>query len=637
MNAICRTSLLAFGFICAHAHAAPLTSPDRTIAVDIAVSPSGALTYSVARNGKPVILSSALGMEVNGADLTQGLKLTTTSPVKPVTDHYELATAKKRHITYNANEQTHTLQGAGGRTLDVTFRVSNDGVAFRYRVAGQQQQFVRETTAFAFDPASTKAWLQPMSVAQTGWKNTNPAYEEHYQREIPVGTPSTLKAGWVFPALFRSGDTWVALTEANLDGSFHASRLHTDSPGGVYRLAPPSAPEVYTGGALLASSKGDMVSPWRIIVLGSLRTIVESNLGTDLAAPAIAMDKAKIQPGHASWSWALLKDDGTFMPTQKQFVDYAADMQWDYTLVDADWDRKIGVDKMRELVQYAAAKKVGLLVWYNSSGAWNQTEYSPKGALLTSEARRREFARLNEIGVKGVKIDFFAGDGQSMVQYYIDILNDAAQAGLLVNFHGATLPRGWSRTYPNLMTVEAVKGFEFTSFEQKDQDAMPTHAAMLPFARNLFDPMDYTPMVFGDIPNIKRVTRNGFELAESVLFLSGIQHFAERPEGMATVPSYVKDFLRTLPRSWDDVRFIDGYPGRYAVVARKSGDNWYVAGFNADGEARKLELDLSFLIGLNGTLITDGDQDRGFRQTSIKAGKSSIEMQPRGGFVAVFK
>lgn len=636
MTAYCCTALLVVASFCAHASAAPLTSPDRSIAVDVAVSPSGALTYSVARNGKPVLLASSLGLEVKGADLTRGLKLASSSPIKPVEDSYELATAKKRHITYRANEQTHTVRNAQGQSMDVTFRVSNDGVAFRYLVRGKQLKFVRESTSFAFD-TSTKAWLQPMSVAQTGWMNTNPSYEEHYQREIPVGTPSTLGAGWVFPALFRTGDTWVALTEANMDGSFHASRLHTDSPGGVYRLDTPAAPEVTTDGALLAESQGDLLTPWRIIALGSLRTLVESTLGTDLAAPAIAFDKAKIQPGHASWSWALLKDDGTFMHFQKQFVDYAADMRWDYTLVDADWDRKIGLERMRELVQYAAAKKVGILVWYNSSGAWNKTEYSPKGALLTREARRREFARLREIGVKGVKIDFFAGDGKSMIAYYVDMLTDAAEAGLLVNFHGATLPRGWSRTFPNLMTVEAVRGFEFTSFEQKDQDAMPTHAAMLPFSRNLFDPMDYTPMVFGDIPNIKRVTRNGFELAESVLFLSGIQHFAERPEGMATVPAYVKELLRDLPRSWDEVRFIDGYPGRYAVIARKSGNAWYVAGFNADGAARTVEIDLSFMDGRSGTLIADGEGERSFSQAPIKAGKQSISIKPRGGFVAVFK
>ncbi|MEW7850878.1 glycoside hydrolase family 97 catalytic domain-containing protein [Massilia aurea] len=631
------TLLVATSFC---AHAAPLVSPDRQIEVDVAVSPGGAMTYAVTRAGQAVILRSALGLEVEGADLTRGLTLATSSPVTRIDDQYELATAKRRHITYAANEQTHTVRNAQGQAMDVTFRVSNDGVAFRYRVRGKGLRFIREVTAFAFDPSS-KAWLQPMSVAQTGWKNTNPAYEEHYQREIAVGTPSTLGAGWVFPALFRTGQTWIALTEANMDGTFHASRLHTDSAGGVYRLAPPAAPEVFTNGALLAESDGDLLSPWRIITVGSLRTLVESTLGTDLAAPAVAFDKAKILPGHASWSWALLKDDGTYLPFQKQFVDYAADMGWDYTLVDADWDRKIGLDKLRELVTYAGAKKVGILVWYNSSGAWNQTEYSPKGALLTQETRRREFARLAAMGVKGVKIDFFAGDGKSMIAYYVDILADAAAAGLLVNVHGATLPRGWSRTYPNLMTAEAVKGFEFTSFEQKDQDAMPAHAAMLPFARNLFDPMDYTPMVFGDIPNIRRATRNGFELAESVLFLSGIQHFAECPEGMAGVPAYVKALLRDLPRSWDDVRFIDGYPGRYAVIARRSGNAWYVAGINADGAARTVELDLSFLAGRSGTLIGDGevdhDNERVFNQQPIKAGKTSISIKPHGGFVAVFK
>ena len=636
MNARSRILLAVLSLCAAQAHAAPLTSPDRHISVDVSVSNNGDLTYTVSRDGKPVILPSALGLRLQGADLSSKLRLSASSPVKPVRDSYELATAKKRRITYSANEQTHTVRNAAGQAMDLSFRVSNDGVAFRYVVRAPKLQFVSESTSFAFDPAA-RAWLQPMSVAQTGWMNTNPSYEEHYQREIPVGTPSKLGAGWAFPALFRTGDTWVALTEANMDGSFHASRLASDSPGGVYRLAPPAAPEVYTNGALLAEGKGELATPWRIITLGSLKTLVESTLGTDLAAPAVAFDKARIQPGHASWSWALLKDDATVFDVQKRFVDYAADMKWDYTLVDADWDRKIGFEKLRELVQYAEGKGVGILVWYNSSGAWNKTEYSPKGALLAPAQRRKEFARLREIGVKGVKIDFFAGDGKSMIAYYVDILNDAAKAGLLVNFHGATLPRGWSRTYPNLMTVEAIRGLEFTTFEQADQDAVPAHAAMLPFTRNLFDPMDFTPMVFGDIPNIKRATRNGFELAESVLFLSGIQHFAERPEGMATVPPYVKALLQDLPRSWDEVRFIDGYPGRYAVIARRSGDSWYVAGINADGAERSLDLDLSFLDGRDGTLIADGESERGFTQAPVRGGKARISIKPQGGFVAVFK
>jgi hypothetical protein len=241
------------------------------------------------------------------------------------------------------------------------------------------------------------------------------------------------------------------------------------------------------------------------------------------------------------------------------------------------------------------------------------------------------------MGVKGVKVDFFGGDGRSMIAYYVGILQDAAQAGLLVNFHGATLPRGWARTWPNLMTTEAVRGLEFTTFTQEDQDKVVRHAAMLPFTRNLFDPMDFTPMVFGDIPKILRATRNGFELAESVLFLSGVQHFAETPEGMATVPPYVKALLQELPRSWDDVKFIDGFPGRYAVIARKSGDAWYVAGINADDSDLPLQLDLSFLKGREGQIISDGSGERDFTQSAISGTKQAINIKAHGGFVAVFK
>ena len=635
------TKLIPFAVVLAvpAAFAAPLTSPDRHISVEVRVTPSRTLEYSVQRDGKPVILPSSLGLKLEGADFASKLKLARTSEVKRFSDSYELAVGKKRRISYEANEQVYTVRNARGQRMDVLLRVSNDGVAFRYLVNEpglKRKKFVAESTSFAFD-RDAKAWMQPMSVAQTGWSNTNPSYEEHYQREIPVGSPSPLASGWVFPALFKSGDTWVALTEADMDGSFHASRLEARSPGGVYRVGTPMAAEVTPGGALLAESRGPLKSPWRIIALGSLYTVMESTLGTDLAAPAIAFDKAKVVPGHSSWSWALLKDDATVYDVQKRFIDYAAEMGWDYTLVDADWDRKIGYDKLAELARYAESKNIGLLAWYNSSGSWNKTPYTPKDKLLTHEQRVAEFKRLAGMGVKGVKIDFFGGDGKSMIQYYVDILNDAAAAGLLVNFLGATLPRGWQRTYPNLMTMEAVRGLEFTTFEQADEDAVPAHAATLPFTRNLFDPMDFTPMVFGDIPKIRRVTRNGFELAESVLFLSGIQHFAETPEGMAGAPSYVKTFLRDLPRSWDEVKFVAGYPGRQAVIARKSGDAWYVAGINADSQDATLDLDLSFLAGREGTLITDGGAEREFAQAAIRGGRQQLTIKARGGFVARFQ
>jgi hypothetical protein len=621
------------------AFAAPLTSPDGHIAVEVRVTPSHTLEYSIRRDGKPVILPSRLGLQLEGADFTKGLKLASASSVRSVSEDYELAVGKKRHVSYRANERMLAVRNVQGQRMDLAFRVSNDGVAFRYLVREPGlpvRKFITEATSFRFD-SQAKAWLQPMSVAQTGWSNSNPSYEEHYRREIAVGTPSPLAAGWVFPALFRTGGTWVALTEAGMDGSWHASRLQADSAGGIYRMGLPMAAEVTSGGALLAEG-GDLKSPWRVIALGSIGTVVESTLGTDLAAPAIAFDKSLVQPGHASWSWALLKDDATVFEVQKKFIDYAADMHWDYTLVDADWDRKIGYEKLRELAGYAASRGIGLLAWYNSAGAWNTTPYTPRNKLLTHDGRAAEFARLSEMGVKGIKVDFFGGDGKSMIAYYIGILEDAAKAGLLVNFHGATLPRGWARTYPNLMSAEAVRGLEFTTFAQEDEDAVPAHAAMLPFTRNLFDPMDFTPMVFGDIPNIRRATRNGFELAETVLFLSGIQHFAETPEGMSGVPGYVKTFLQELPRSWDEVRFVDGNPGRHAVIARRSGEDWYLAGFNAGDADLRLELDLGFLAGRTGQLILDGAGEREFAQATVAGGgKRQITIKAHGGFAGVFK
>ena len=614
-----------------------LSSPDGQLRVDVSVNDQQQLVYTVQRAGQPVLLASRLGLLLEQGDYASSLKLTATSAVKRHHEHYTLAAGKRSQIDYVANEQSFTVANAAGQRMTVTMRASNDGLALRYTVPGAgHKQFKDELTAFAF-PADTRAWLQPMSVAKTGWKRTNPSYEEHYQADIPVGTAAPSHAGWVFPALFRSGTNWVALTEAGMDGRFHASRLASDSTGGTYRIGLPEASEVFTGGALLAAADGPLTTPWRVLAIGPLKTVMESTLGTDLAAPAVAFDKTKLRPGPASWSWAILKDDGTAFDVQKRFIDYAADMHWPYTLVDADWDRKIGDAKMKELADYAKTKGVSLLAWYNSSGAWNDTEYSPKSALLTRESRAKEFARVKAIGIKGLKVDFFGGDGASMQAYYVDLLKETAAAGLLLNFHGATLPRGWSRTYPNLLTTEAVKGFEFASFTQEDQDKVVRHAATLPFARNLFDPMDFTPMVFADVPGLKRATRNGFELAESVLFLSGIQHYAETPEGMATVPAYVKQFLRELPRHWGDVRFLDGEPGKFVVLARRAGKQWFVAGLNADDQPREVQLDLGWLGTAQGQLITDGDGPREFSQGRLQAPSGKVMLAPHGGFVVRFQ
>ncbi len=320
-------------------------------------------------------------------------------------------------------------------------------------------------------------------------------------------------------------------------------------------------------------------------------------------------------------------------------------MKWQYCLLDANWDKLVGYDSVKVLADYAKTKNVGILLWYNSAGSWNTVKFTPKDKLLTHESRMKEFARLQAMGIKGLKIDFFSGDGQSMIQYYRDILRDAAQFGLLINFHGATLPRGLHRTFPNLMTAEAVFGYEMITFMQNAANRAPSHSVMSAMVRNLYDPMDFTPMNLYKIPRIRRATTAAFELATSVCFLSGIQHYAESPEGMRRVREEVKDFLKNLPDYWDDVKFIEGYPGKLFVVARKYGKRWYVAGINGENAEKELSLDLAFLRNKRGQLIksgnnTDPNGDPSFDISSVQLpqdGRLKVNLKGNDGFVAVFE
>lgn len=624
-------------------HAFSVGSRDRALTVRAWLTAAGEPRYTVSYRGRIVLKASKLGLKTNGGDFSAGLKARGVSPLTSVSEQYELFTGKKRRVAYTANRRVWHLQNRGAQKLDVIFQVSVDGVAFRYAFPEGLQTgtlVTEELTSFRLDTAS-RAFLQPMQVAGSGWEHSNPAYEEHYEREIPVATPSRLGSGWVYPALFKTATAWLLVTEAALDSTDCATRLLDASAEGEFRVGFPHPREVFTGGGLLPKIQrhGGALLPWRILAVGSLKTLVESTLGTDLAKPAIQLDADNVKPGKASWSWIMSKDDSIVFSEQIRYIDFAAQMRWQYCLVDAAWDQKIGYEKAAELSRYAASKGVGLLLWYNSSGDWNTVKYTPKSRLLTHESRVREFARLKAMGVKGVKIDFFGGDGQSMIRYYIDILNDAAAAGLLVNFHGATLPRGWARTYPHLLTAEAVRGFEMITFNQSDADAAAAHGAMLPFARNAFDPMDFTPVNLYTIPTaVKRKTTSAFELATSVLFLSGIQHFAESPEGMARVPEYVQQFLRELPTRWDDVRFVDGYPGKFAVVARKAGNRWYVAGINGESAERTVSLDLASFNVKTVSLITDGNEPLSFVKSTLNPSASTaLAMKPAGGFVLVLE
>jgi hypothetical protein len=408
------------------------------------------------------------------------------------------------------------------------------------------------------------------------------------------------------------------------------------SPDGEYSVQFPQATEGRTGEPVLPESVLPWYTPWRIIaVTDNLAALVESTLETDLAIPARYDVSSWLQPGIASWSWVILKDGATVYNTQRQFIDLASTMNWKYCLIDAFWDTQIGYTQIKQLADYAATKNVKILLWYNSAGDWNTTTLTPRNKMLTTESRHAEFQKLKDMGIGGVKVDFFAGDGQSMMKYYIDILKDAAKYDLAVNFHGSTFPRGWFRTYPNLVTMEAIKGEEYVTFGQYDADQQPSHCATIPFTRNLFDPMDFTPVNFSGIPGITRRTTGGFEIALSVIFTSGIQHVAETPAGMAAQKDFVKEYMSTLPESWDDVKFIDGFPGTYAVLARKKGDRWYIAGINGENTRRTITLNVPFLSGTNeGIIITDSVSTKHFIKRGINfSSPVNVTMYPYGGFV----
>lgn len=455
-----------------------------------------------------------------------------------------------------------------------------------------------------------------------------------------MGMPSTLGEGWVYPALFRTGENWVLITEADLGRGYCATRLRHESPEGEYRIGFPDPRETIGKESVNPKFQTPYSTPWRVIAVGSLKTVVESTLGTDLAAPAIPGIKPANGPGKSSWSWAKLGDNNTSYDVQRQFVDFAAEMKWAYCLVDAEWDRQIGYEKMKDLATYAREKKVGVLVWYNSNGDWNEAHQTPKDKMVDRDIRQKEFACLRDMGVVGVKIDFFGGDGRAFTELYWDILDDAAEFGQLVNFHGTTLPRGLERTYPNFVTAEAIHGYEFIVRDQKAADLASTHMAMQPFTRNVFDSMDFTPMCLSDLPKANRRTTVAAELATAVLFTFGIQHYVEIPEGMAKQPDYVRDLLKEIPPVWEDSRFLAGYPGKLAVFARRGADGrWWIAGFNGENNAKTVDIDLAALGTMKvGELINDSAKGGFERQPAVVKGTiHTVELQPHGGFIGVAK
>jgi hypothetical protein len=603
----------------------------------------GRLGYRVLVDDVELVARSPLGLDSTAGDFTRGVRLARQSDPSDYGQVYRLPAGKTRQVEDAGREITLTIANEAGGELDVKFRVANDGVAFGYRfpeTAGESIQVRREVTSFAL-PAGSTAFLHPMAVAKSGWERTQPSYEEYYVVDKPVGEPSPLGEGWCLPALFKVGDRgWVLVGETGVDANYCGGRLAQDSAGGVYRIDLPQAGEELPTSSVEPTVAGGRWMPWRFVLVGkTLAPIVASTMATDLVEPLYDIT-FEAKPGRATWSWLPLKDENITELVQRQFIDMAAALKFEYVLVDNWWDAKIGREKVAELAEYARSKGVGLILWYNSNGQWNNAPQTPQDRMHTPEVRAEEMAWLEKVGIKGIKVDFFGGDKQSVMALYDAILRDAAKHGLCCNFHGATIPRGWDRMYPNFVTIEAVRGMEFCTFEQANADQEPQHATILPFTRNVIGPMDFTPLMVsqrlapGGRGGPRRRTTLGFELALPVLFYSAVQHFGLVPEDLERLPPAALDYLRGVPTTWDETRLIDGYPGQFVALARRKGRRWYVAAINGQREAQTISIPAG--MASRWTVLRDSNDSDVAAETlafSPDQPAADIELPPHGGAV----
>ncbi len=588
-------SALCLSLLCLSLSAAPktVTSPDGKLTVTI----SDDARYSVSLDGKDIVLPSALGFRSNRGDFMNAK--VTEAESSAIHDSYTLDRIKKGRITYDANVLICTLENEAGDAVKVEFCVSDNDVAFRYVVDNPRWASIRifeEATSFVF-PEITTTFLTPQSDAMIGWQRTKPSYEEFYAIDKPMSEKSQYGHGYTFPCLFKVGsDGWALVSETGVDSRYCGSRLSDWNPQGGYRIEFPMPEENDGNGTVEPAFAVPGATPWRTVTVGStLKPIAESTVTWDVVEPRY-VSKHNYKFGKGTWSWILWQDGSINYDDQVKFIDLAAAMDFQYVLVDNFWDRNIGYDRMEELVRYAHSKGVDVFLWYSSSGYWNDISQSPLSKMDSPVERKKEMKWLQSIGVKGIKVDFFGGDKQETMRIYEGVLSDADDYGLMVIFHGCTLPRGWERMYPNYVGSEAVRASENLVFGQHECDIEAQNATLHPFIRNAVGCMEFGGCFLNKFLNkanarrpIRRTT-DEFELATAVLFQNPIQNFALAPNNLEDAPAYCLDFLRDVPTTWDDIRYIDGYPGKYAIIARRKGGRWYVSAINADEAPYKLDL-----------------------------------------------
>ena len=597
-----------------------ITSPDGKLVVTVA-DMDGRPSYSVSYDNVLFLKPSPLGIIANIGDFSSGMSLEKNVSTNKIDETYELASIKQSKVRYVANEAVFSFTQQGKTIYDVIFRISNNDVAFKYKMYPQGETLScvvkQEVTGFAF-PDGTTTFLCPQSKPMGGFARTSPSYETSYTADDAAG-----KNGWgegyTFPCLFRNGDNgWVLVSETGVNGGYCASRL-LGHKGGTYTIGFPQEGEANGNGTVSPGIALPGETPWRTITVGkTLAPIVETTVPFDVVKPLYPA-KGEYTYGRGSWSWIIGMDGSTNYKEQLRYIDFSAAMGYQSVLVDALWDKQIGRDKIEELAKYGKDKGVALYLWYNSNGYWNDAPQTPRSIMDNAIARRKEMKWMQSIGIRGIKVDFFGGDKQMTMQLYEDILSDANEYGLLVIFHGCTLPRGWERMYPNFASSEAVLASENLHFSQGSCDNEAFNATLHPFIRNTVGSMDFGGSALNKYYNAdnaprgsRRVTSDVYALATAVLFQSPVQHFALASNNLTDAPAWAIDFMKEVPTTWDEVRFIDGYPGKYVILARRHGDKWYIAGVNAQKETLKLKVNLP--------MFSNGEKVRLFSDDKVLQG-----------------
>ena len=635
-----------------------IASPDGKVNVTV-TDQGGIPTYMITYDGRVMLKPSRLGLKASIGDFTAGITIKGQKQNR-IDQNYEMTRIKTSQVHYVATEAVIAMQNAQGWPLTVTFRVSNHDVAFRYTLHRGPNDTPRcalvysEASAFNF-PQHTTTFICPQSKPMDGWERTKPSYEEEYKADAAMDLPSQYGQGYTFPCLFHVGnDGWVLVSETGTGSNYVGCHLSDYQKDLGYTIAFPNQDEMNGMGSPYAGIPLPGSTPWRTITMGTtLKPIVETTIPYDLVEP-LYQPTHKYKPGRYTWSWLIWQDESCNYDDQVQFVDLAATMGYEYCLVDALWDQRIGREGIEKLSRYACSKGVRLMLWYNSNGMWNDAPQSPVGCMNTSWAREREMKWMEENGIAGIKVDFFGGDKQEMMKLYEDILVDANRHGLQVIFHGCTLPRGWERMYPNYVASEAMLASENVYFTEHHARQEGFELCTYPFTRNAVGSADWggvlmnTHMSRDNKSRHPRYTSNVFEMASALIMQSSINAVVLCPNNLSELQPFELDFLRELPTTWDETRFLDGYPTRYVALARRHGSKWYVGALNGTQEPISMTLDLSMFANQTMTCLTDQPlkkskkaQDNAQQlptpvQKQLKVpqdGKVQFTIQPMGGII----